>query len=144
MLSNNIKIKICKKLLARKFTLFEQNALQQCRFRANVFSGNEFCRNRDIQQNVFTETFALMCPKRANVFSGNEFCQNRDIQQNVFTETFALMCPKRANVFSGNEFPRIRDILQNTTWCLFLSWLKGIRCHCKINMKNKKLKAFEK
>ena len=113
MLSNNIKIKICQKLLARKFTLFEQNALQQYRFYANVFSGNEFC------------------PKR-------------DIQQNVFTETFALMCPKRANVFSGNEFPRIRDILQNTTWCLFLSWLKGIRCHCKINMKNKKLKAFEK
>jgi len=117
--------------------------VQQCRFRINVFSGNEFPRNRDIRQNVFTETFALMCPKRSNVFSGNEFPRIWDIRQNVFTETFALMCPKRSNVFSGNEFCRNRDIRRNTTWCLFLSWPKGIRCHCKNQYKNKKLKAFE-
>jgi hypothetical protein len=48
--------------------------MQQCPKWVNVFSGNEFCQNRDIRQNVFTETFVLMCPKRSNVFSGNEFC----------------------------------------------------------------------
>ena len=58
--------------------------VQQCRFRSNVFSGNEFCPNRDIQQNVFTELFVQQCRFRSNVFSGNQFCRNRDIQQNVF------------------------------------------------------------
>jgi hypothetical protein len=30
MLSNNLKIKMCQNLLARKFTLFEQNAGNLC------------------------------------------------------------------------------------------------------------------
>ena len=61
MLSNNIKIKICQKHLARKFTLFEQNALQQCRFRANVFFKKMICPKRDIQQNVLGPKPGNLC-----------------------------------------------------------------------------------
>jgi hypothetical protein len=61
MLLKIIKIKICQKLLARKFTLFEQNALQQCRFQANVFSKKMICPKRDIRWNVLGPKPGNLC-----------------------------------------------------------------------------------
>ena len=52
---------MCKTILAENMHKMLEIFVQQCRFRANVFSGNEFPRIRDIRQNVSRPNLGNLC-----------------------------------------------------------------------------------